>query len=223
MWGGKLTSAGQVAGQSLVVHEHLAGGGGVRDGVLGRHVSAHHPEAATGIETQKQCSVSSQCARASTACTSCHPGANHWLCFCKVLDPSLNSPEQSDAALGGGGHGAVIINGVLSGDVVLQEQALGVLLLQGVPLAGILCGWRGAQPVSLRLKAKLQALWGPSGGPIGAGSLTLLGSKSSLTLKLSTMQEAEKQRSTQASSTSSRTTLADSILRWRIKPVTIFL
>lgn len=51
-----------------------------------------------------------------------------------------NSPEQSDAALGGGGHGAVVVDGVLGGDVVLQEQALGVLLLQGVPLAGIL--WR---------------------------------------------------------------------------------
>lgn len=45
----RLTSAGQVAGQSLVVHEHLAGGGGVRDGVLGCHVSAHHPEAMTGV------------------------------------------------------------------------------------------------------------------------------------------------------------------------------
>lgn len=49
-----------------------------------------------------------------------------------------DSPEQSDAALGGGGHGAVVVNSVLGGDVVLQEQALGVLLLQGVPLAGIL-------------------------------------------------------------------------------------
>lgn len=42
-----LTSAGQVAGQALVVHEHLAGGGGVGDGVLGRHVGADHPEPAT--------------------------------------------------------------------------------------------------------------------------------------------------------------------------------
>lgn len=50
---GGLTSTRQVAGQSLVVHEHLAGGGGVRDGVLGRHVSAHHPEAATGMKTEK--------------------------------------------------------------------------------------------------------------------------------------------------------------------------
>lgn len=51
--GRQLTSAGKVAGQSLIVHEHLAGGGGVRDRVLGCHVSAHHPEAATGIKTQK--------------------------------------------------------------------------------------------------------------------------------------------------------------------------
>lgn len=43
-----LTSTGQVAGQSLVVHEHLSGGGGVWGGVLGRHVSAHHPEAVPG-------------------------------------------------------------------------------------------------------------------------------------------------------------------------------
>ena len=43
----RLTSTGQVAGQSLVVHEHLARGGGVGDGVLGSHVSTHNPEAAT--------------------------------------------------------------------------------------------------------------------------------------------------------------------------------
>lgn len=42
----RLTSTGQVAGQSLVVHEHLAGGVGVGDGVLGGHVGAHNPEAA---------------------------------------------------------------------------------------------------------------------------------------------------------------------------------
>lgn len=41
-----LTSAGQVAGQSLVVHEHLSGGGGVGDRVLSSHVSTHNPEAA---------------------------------------------------------------------------------------------------------------------------------------------------------------------------------
>lgn len=54
-----------------------------------------------------------------------------------------------------------------------------------------------------------------------AGSLTLLGSKSSLTLKLSTMQEADRQRSTQARNTSSRATLEDSILRWRNRRVII--
>lgn len=43
----RLTSAGQVAGQALVVHEHLPGGGGIGDGVLGGHVGAHHPESAT--------------------------------------------------------------------------------------------------------------------------------------------------------------------------------
>lgn len=42
-----LTSAGQVAGQALVVHEHLSGDGGIGDGVLGRHVGTHHPESAT--------------------------------------------------------------------------------------------------------------------------------------------------------------------------------
>lgn len=43
-------------------------------------------------------------------------------------------------------------------------------------------------------------------------SLTLLGSKSSLTVKLSTTQEADRQRSTQDSKTSSRASLEDPIL-----------
>lgn len=43
-------------------------------------------------------------------------------------------------------------------------------------------------------------------------TLTLLGSKSSLTMKLSTTQEADRQRSTQARKTSSRASLEDSIL-----------
>lgn len=47
-------------------------------------------------------------------------------------------PEEGDTALGGSSHGTVVINGVLSGDVVLQEQALGVFFLLGVPLASIL-------------------------------------------------------------------------------------
>lgn len=33
----------------------------------------------------------------------------------------IYSPEESDTSLGGGGHSAVIIDGVLSGDVVLEE------------------------------------------------------------------------------------------------------
>lgn len=40
----KLTSAGQVAGQALVVHEHLAGVAGVGHRVLSSHVGAHNPE-----------------------------------------------------------------------------------------------------------------------------------------------------------------------------------
>lgn len=47
-------------------------------------------------------------------------------------------PKQSDTSLGGGSHGAIIIDGVLSRDVVLQEQPLWVLLLQSVPLSCIL-------------------------------------------------------------------------------------
>lgn len=39
-----LTSTRQVAGQTLVGHEHLARGSGVRDGVLGSHISTHNPE-----------------------------------------------------------------------------------------------------------------------------------------------------------------------------------
>ena len=42
-----LTSTGQVAGQTLVVHEHLAGGGRVGDRVLCSHVSADNPETVT--------------------------------------------------------------------------------------------------------------------------------------------------------------------------------
>jgi len=49
----QLTSTGQVAGQSLVVHEHLAGAGGVGDRVLGGHVSTHNPEAATHMSGSK--------------------------------------------------------------------------------------------------------------------------------------------------------------------------
>lgn len=47
-------------------------------------------------------------------------------------------PKQSDTSLGGCGHAAVIINGVLSRDVVLQEKALWIFLLQCVPLPCIL-------------------------------------------------------------------------------------
>lgn len=45
--GAEQTSTGQVTGQSLVVHEHLARSCRVGDGVLGCHVSTHNPEAAT--------------------------------------------------------------------------------------------------------------------------------------------------------------------------------
>lgn len=140
------------------------------------------------------------------------------------MDWEADSPEQCDAALGGGGHGAVVVDGVLGGDVVLQEQALGVLLLQGVPLAGILWGWRGAQLVSLPPLPPLSQARGcrlRAENGVSAGPLTLLGSKSSLTLKLSTMHEADRQCSTQASSTSSRATLADSILRRKGRPVIV--
>ena len=46
----RLTSAGQVAGQSLVVHEHLAGGSWVGHGVLSSHVSTHDPEPGSQVE-----------------------------------------------------------------------------------------------------------------------------------------------------------------------------
>lgn len=49
-----------------------------------------------------------------------------------------DSPEQSDASLGGGGHAAVVIDGVLGRDVVLQEQTFWIFLLQCVPLPRIL-------------------------------------------------------------------------------------
>lgn len=50
------------------------------------------------------------------------------------------SPKQSNSAPGGGHHGTVVSNSVLGRDVVLQEQALGVLLLQSVPLSNVLSG-----------------------------------------------------------------------------------
>lgn len=51
-------------------------------------------------------------------------------------------PKQSHTSLRGCDHGAVVINGVLSHDVVLQEQAFWVFLLQGIPLSCIL-PWKG--------------------------------------------------------------------------------
>lgn len=115
------------------------------------------------------------------------------------------SPEQRDPPLGGGGHGAVVVDGVLGHDVVLQEEALRVLLLQGVPLPGVL------PSKTNRDEAPRSRL--PPAGLLTA--LTLLGSKSSLTLKLSTTQEADRLRSTQARRSSSRASLACSILGTR--------
>lgn len=40
------TSTGEVAGQTLVVHEHFSRRARVRNGVLSSHVCAHNPEAA---------------------------------------------------------------------------------------------------------------------------------------------------------------------------------
>lgn len=118
------------------------------------------------------------------------------------------SPEEGDATLGGGGHGAVVVDGVLGHDVVLQEQALRVLLLQSVPF-----------PCILVANANRDEALPPPGVVEGASisfpSLTLLGSKSSLTLKLSTTQEADRLRSTQARSSSSRAILECSILQGR--------
>lgn len=64
------------------------------------------------------------------------------LCEYKKSLAGRDSPKQSDTSLRGGGHGAVIIDGVLSWDVVLQEQALWIFLLQCVPLPWIL-RWKG--------------------------------------------------------------------------------
>lgn len=49
-----------------------------------------------------------------------------------------DEPEEGDASLGGSRHAAVVIDGVLRRDVVLQEQTLRILLLQSVPLPGVL-------------------------------------------------------------------------------------
>lgn len=49
-------------------------------------------------------------------------------------------PKESDSAPGGGNHGTVVSNSVLSRDVVLQEQTLWILLLESVPLSCILSG-----------------------------------------------------------------------------------
>ena len=49
-----------------------------------------------------------------------------------------NSPKQGDSASGGGHHRSVIADGVLSGDVVLEEQTFRILLLQSVPLPCVL-------------------------------------------------------------------------------------
>lgn len=53
---------------------------------------------------------------------------------------SKHQPKESDSAPGGGNHGTVVSNSVFSRDVVLQEQTLGILLLQSVPLSCILLG-----------------------------------------------------------------------------------
>ena len=50
----------------------------------------------------------------------------------------VDVPAELDAALGGGGHGAVVVEGVLGGNVVLQEPTLWILLLKGIPLPSIL-------------------------------------------------------------------------------------
>lgn len=121
-------------------------------------------------------------------------------------------PKQSDASLGGGGHGAVIIDGVLSRDVVLQEQAFWIFLLQCVPLSCIL-PWKGTKSDIIFDNFYQHACLF-----VCFSSLTLWGSKSSLTVKLSTTQEADRQRSTQASKTSSRASLEDPILSWRNRP-----
>lgn len=49
-----------------------------------------------------------------------------------------HTPKERDSASGGGHHGAVVSNHVLGRDVVLQEQALRILLLQSVPLSHVL-------------------------------------------------------------------------------------
>lgn len=46
-WRSSLTTAGEVAGQSLVGHVHLCWSGWVRYGILSSHVSTDHPEPAT--------------------------------------------------------------------------------------------------------------------------------------------------------------------------------
>lgn len=55
-------------------------------------------------------------------------------------------PKQSHTSLRGCSHGAIVINGVLSHDVVLQEQAFWVFLLQGIPLSCIL-PWKGTRKI----------------------------------------------------------------------------
>ena len=45
----RLTSAGQVASQALIVHEHLARVSRLRHRVLGCHFSTHNPESTKDI------------------------------------------------------------------------------------------------------------------------------------------------------------------------------
>ena len=59
---------------------------------------------------------------------------------------SQGVPEEGDAALGGGSHGAVVVDGVLSGDVVLKEKTFRIFLLECEPLPGIL-GTRERQDI----------------------------------------------------------------------------
>lgn len=57
-----------------------------------------------------------------------------------TTENNKHAPKQSDSAPGRGHHGTIVSNSVFSRDVVLQEQALGILLLQSVPLSCILSG-----------------------------------------------------------------------------------
>ena len=126
----KRTSAGKVAGQALVVHEHLPGGRGVGHGVLSGHVGAHHPEPGA---KERKIALLQKGLKVVFKYSS-------WVEVLNYFPPLKYSPKESNSALGGGDHGSIFSDGVLSRDVVLQEQTLRVLLLQSVPLSCIL--WR---------------------------------------------------------------------------------